>query len=109
MGLFGTIFNTVKKVGVWAAKNPETAMFVVEKLGNKKPTSTTHTDRALVMEQRVNQLNEKVEKQEKKILSMEQQILAMGEQIRCLKIWLTVTGVALAVAVAAVAVFAFLL
>ena len=112
MSLLDTLLATMKKVSAWATKNPEKAMDAVQKVEclytGKKYEPNYQADRMLVLEQRLNQLQEKTEKQGKKLDALLLQMQAMDERIRKLKTWLTVTGIALAVAVVA-ALLAFVL
>ena len=113
MQFITTLWRVVSRAGAWAARNPERAMHAVQQMGNfcsgKKYEPSNHADRILVAEQRVNQLQEKLEKQEKKLDALYRQTQAMDKQIRKLRIWLTVTGIALAVAMVAIALFVFVL
>lgn len=111
MGIIDTILTTLKNAGAWAAKNPEKAMqavYQVESLcSGKSYEPSNQADRILVAEQRLNQLNEKTEKTDRRLDALYGEVQAMGKQVRKLRIWLTVTGVALALALGAIAVFAF--
>ena len=113
MELLETIVSTLKKAGIWAVQNPGRAINAVQQVeslcSGKKYEPSTQADRILVLEQRVRQLHEKTEKQDKKIDALQHQIRVMEQTVRKLRIWLTVSGVALAVAVVAVAVVAVLL
>lgn len=117
MGLINTVVGTLRKVGTWAVRNPERAMAAVQKLEGmytgKHYEPNNHGDRILVVEQRVNQLNEKTEKLDKKVdaktAALQAEMEKMALQLRTLKIWLAVTGIALTLAVAAIGIFAFCL
>lgn len=113
MGLFNTVAGVLKRAGAWAFQNPERAMAIMQHMEGmqtgSKYASNHHSDRILVAEQRVNQLQEKLEKQDKKLDALYRQTQAMDKQIRKLRIWLTVTGIALTLALVVIALFVFVI